>query len=86
MRTKLVLAMATVLLAATAAHAQNTKANLDRAKNTVNNIRQADPPKVSTGTVVQPIARPPQQMPRGGSDIHRMKTNPPPSPVVTKKK
>lgn len=85
MRVDFILATAAVVLAATAANAQNTNTNLNRAKNTVDNIRQADPPKVSTGTVVQPIARPPQQMPTGGSDVHRMKTNPPPSPVVTKK-
>ena len=65
------------LLLTTLAQAESN--NLNRAKNTVNNIRQADPPTVSTGTVVTP-QRPVQQMPRGGSDVHRMKTNPPPSP------
>jgi hypothetical protein len=78
MRIQLVLALPLGFLLAPLAHAQN--GGLDRANNTVNNIRQADPPTVSTGTVVTPAAPPPQQMPNGGSDIHRMITNPPPSP------
>jgi hypothetical protein len=53
---------------------------LTRAKDVVDRTRLPDPPVVSTGTVVVPIQRPPQQMPTGGSDIHRMKTNPPPPP------
>jgi hypothetical protein len=53
--------------------------NINNATNTVNNIRQADPPVVSTGTVVTP--QPPvHQNPNGGSDVQRMRTNPPPSP------
>jgi hypothetical protein len=75
MRTRILLALPLGLLLAPSAYAQN--GNLDRATNTVNNIRQADPPTVSTGTVVTPQAPPPQQMPNGGSDVHR---NPPPSP------
>jgi hypothetical protein len=55
-----------------------TNGNINNATNTVNDIRQADPPSVSTGTVVTP--QPPvQQMPNGGSDVQRMRTNPPPS-------
>jgi hypothetical protein len=65
------------ILFATAVHAQNV--DLNRANNTVNNIRQADPPSVSTGTVVTPNTTQ-QQMPNGGSDVHRMINNPPPSP------
>jgi hypothetical protein len=53
--------------------------NINDATNTVSNIRPADPPVVSTGTVVTPQA-PVQQMPNGGSDVQRMRTNPPPSP------
>ena len=64
-----------------AAQAQNN--NLGKAKGTVDNIRQADPPQVGTGTVVTPQA-PVHQMPRGGSDVTRMRTNPPP-PATTKK-
>ncbi|HEY2230093.1 MAG TPA: hypothetical protein VGI22_20615 [Xanthobacteraceae bacterium] len=55
------------------------KRQFDNATNTVNNIRQADPPAVSTGTVLTP--QPPvHQNPNGGSDVQRMRTNPPPSP------
>src|SRR5258708_298804 len=54
--------------------------NTNKATNTVKNIGQADPPAVSTGTGVTP--QPPvQQMPNGGSDVQRMRTNPPPSPT-----
>lgn len=79
--TLLVAAMLT-LTAVSAADAQNRDRRIDLrpAQNVVDAIRLPDPPRVSTGTVVQPIARPPQQMPRGGSDIRRMRENPPPSP------
>jgi hypothetical protein len=61
----------------TTAYAQN--GNIDNATNTVNNNRQADPPAVSTGTVLTP--QPPvHPNPNGGSDVQRMRTNPPPSP------
>lgn len=78
----LLIATMLTLTAASAANAQNRDRSIDlrRAQNTVDAIRLPDPPRVSTGTVVQPIARPPQQMPRGGSDIRRMRENPPPSP------
>jgi hypothetical protein len=65
---------------ATAVQAQGQRPDLSRAKDVVDRIRLPDPPSVSTGTIVQPIPRPPQQMPRGGSDIERMRRNPPPSP------
>jgi len=63
---------------------QGRNNNLDKAKGAVDNIRQADPPQVSTGTVVTPQA-PVQQMPRGGSDVTRMRTNPPPPPPPANK-
>jgi hypothetical protein len=66
---------------ATAVQAQGQRPDLTRPKDVVDRIRPADLPNVSTGTVVQPIQRPPQQMPRGGSDIERMRRNPPPSPA-----
>jgi hypothetical protein len=71
-------AAALALFLTTTAHAQN--GNINYATSTVNNIRQADPPSVSTGTVVTPQA-PVKQMPNGGSDVQRMRTNPPPSPT-----
>jgi hypothetical protein len=74
---RLVYAAAVSVALATAAHAQS--GGLNKAKNTVDNIRQPDPPQVSTGTVVQPIPKPPQQMPRGGSDL-KVKPPPPPPP------
>jgi hypothetical protein len=66
---------------ATAVHAQGNRPDLTRPKDVVDRIRPVDPPIVSTGTVVQPLPRPPQQMPRGGSDIERMRRNPPPPPA-----
>jgi hypothetical protein len=75
------IATATVLALAGAANAQG---NLDRAKGTVDNIRQADPPRVSTGTVVTPTP-PVQPRPSTGTDVQRMRTNPPPSPPTGKK-
>lgn len=83
MTSRIAIAALGLLVLATPAAAQS---NLNKAKGTVDNIRQADPPRVSTGTVVQPVQRPPQQMPSGGSDVSRMRTNPPPSPPPTKKK
>ena len=83
MRIQTFLAVLTGLLFTTVAQAQNSNnnnTNLNRATNTVNNIRPVAPPAVSTTTVVTPQAPPPQQMPRGGSDVQRMRTNPPPSP------
>jgi hypothetical protein len=71
-------AMALALCLTATVLAQN--GNINNATNTVNNIRQADPPAMSTGTVVTPQA-PVQQMPNGGSDVQRMRTNPPPSPT-----
>ena len=77
MRLQTVSAAALALFLTTTAYAQN--GNINNATNTVNNIRQADPPAVSTGTVVTP--QPPvHQNPNGGSDVQRMRTNPPPSP------
>jgi hypothetical protein len=77
MHIRALLAAAFSIALGTVAHAQT--GNINNATNTVNNIRQADPPNVSTGTVVTP--QPPvHQMPNGGSDVHRMLTNPPPSP------
>ena len=77
MQARSLLAAAFSIALGTAAQAQS--GNVNNATNTVNNIRQADPPTVSTGTVVTPQA-PVHQMPNGGSDVHRMVTNPPPSP------
>ena len=77
MHVRALLAAAFSIALAGVAQAQN--GNINNATNTVNNIRQADPPVVSTGTVVTP--QPPvHQMPNGGSDVQRMRTNPPPSP------
>jgi len=88
MPTKVLISLAVLVLAVTGtASAKDAAANKDRsidlsrAKDVVDRIRLPDPPTVSTGTVVVPIERPPQQMPSGGSDVHRMKTNPPPSPT-----
>jgi hypothetical protein len=78
---RIAIAVLGLLAITTPAAAQS---NLNKAKGTVDNIRPADPPSVSTGTVVQPIQRPPQQMPSGGSDVTRMRTNPPPSPPTKK--
>jgi hypothetical protein len=77
MQARLLLAAAFSIALGTVAQAQS--GNINNATNTVNNIRQADPPTVSTGTVVTPQA-PVHQNPNGGSDVQRMRTNPPPSP------
>ena len=69
-----------VLVLTTAAYAQDKRPDLKPAEDLVGKIRLPDLPVVSTGTIVQPIAPPPQQMPRGGSDIERMRKNPPPPP------
>jgi hypothetical protein len=71
-----------ILAVAASANAQSN--NLNRAKNTVDNIRPADPPRVSTGAVVTPSA-PVQSRPSTGTDVQRMRTNPPPSPPTNKK-
>jgi hypothetical protein len=83
MLTKVLISLAALAVAVSSpvwAKDKDQKAELTRAKDVVDRIRLPDLPVVSTGTVVVPIQRPPQQMPTGGSDIHRMKTNPPPSP------
>jgi hypothetical protein len=80
----LVFATLVVLSAGVNAEDKN-KANLDRAKNTVDRIRQPDPPQVSTTTVRSPTAAEiaarenaaEKARQRGASDL---KTKPPPSP------
>ena len=69
-----------VLCLATAAHSEGKRPDLTKPKDTVDRIRKADPPPVKKDTVVHPIERPKPQMPRGGSDVERMRKNPPPSP------
>ena len=81
---RFLLVLAILVSGSLAAATQGQNNNLGKAKGTVDNIRQADPPQVSTGTVVTPQA-PVHQMPRGGSDVTRMRTNPPPPPATTKK-
>ncbi len=76
----LAVAMSSPVWAKDAVKDKDRSIDLTRAKDVVDRIRLPDPPVVSTGTVVVPIQRPPQQMPTGGSDIHRMETNPPPPP------
>jgi hypothetical protein len=80
---RMLITTAMALALASAANAQSNT-NLDRAKGTVDNIRQADPPRVSTGTVVTPTP-PVQPRPSTGTDVQRMRTNPPPSPPTGKK-
>lgn len=50
MRTLLAAALAATALAAWGADKDKNKANLDRARNTVDRIREPDPPRVSSGT------------------------------------
>ena len=64
--------------------AEGKRPDLTKPKDTVDRIRKADPPPVKKNTVVQPIERPKQQMPRGGSDVERMRKNPPPTPPKKK--
>jgi hypothetical protein len=51
------LVAAGVLLASVSGFAQNN-ANLNKAKNTVNNIKQADPPKASNTPKASPVGQP----------------------------
>jgi hypothetical protein len=69
-----------VLCFATAVLGEGKRPDLSKAKDTVDRVRKADPPPVKNNTVVQPIERPKPQMPRGGSDVERMRKKPPPSP------
>ncbi|MFB9264094.1 hypothetical protein ACFFWD_13075 [Bradyrhizobium erythrophlei] len=84
MKRYFVIAFLSAAILSVPAYAQTNNSNtgLNRARGTVDNIRQADPPTVSTSTVVTPQA-PVHQMPNGGSDVHRMRTNPPPSPSTS---
>jgi hypothetical protein len=80
---KLLPALTSAILAlwfTTAALAEGKRPDLSKPKDTVDRIRKADPPPVKQNTVVHPIERPKQQMPRGGSDVDRMRKKPPPSP------
>jgi hypothetical protein len=78
--------VAALVILGVAANAEDkNKANLDRAKNTVDRIRQPDPPQVSTSTVRSPTAAEiaaqqnaaEKARQKGASDL---KTKPPPSP------
>lgn len=53
-------------------------ADLNKAKNTVNNIRQADPPKVSTTTKSSPVGQPVTNYKPTGPSVN---AKPVPSPV-----
>ncbi len=53
-------------------------ADLNNAKNTVNNIRQADPPQVSTTTKPSPVGQPVSAYKPTGPSVH---PQPVPSPV-----
>ncbi len=50
------LVVAGVLLAGVSAFAENSK-KLEKAKNTVNNVKQADPPKVSNTKKASPVGQ-----------------------------
>ncbi len=53
-------------------------ADLNQAKNTVNNIKQADPPQVSTTTKPSPVGQPVSAYKPTGPSVH---PKPVPSPV-----
>ena len=64
-------------LCADAKSEKKTEQGLKKAQNTVNNVRQADPPKVSTTTKPSPVGQPVSDYkPKGPS----LKIKEPPSP------
>src|SRR2546421_644214 len=81
MKTKLTLTVATIVACAFGAASLLQADDLEKAKNLEKNIRQAEPPKVSTETKKSPVGVParefrPVQKP--------LIIKEPPSPVVTK--
>jgi hypothetical protein len=81
MKTKLTLAVATIVACAFGAASVLQADDLEKAKNVEKNIRQAEPPKVSTETKKSPVGVParefrPVQKP--------LVIKEPPSPVVTR--
>ena len=54
-------------------------ANLNKAKNTVNNIRKADPPKVSTTTKPSPVGQPIREYKPPARKSLKIKEPPPPA-------
>ena len=59
-------------------------ANLNKAKNTVNNIRKAEPPKVSTTAKPSPVGQPIREYKPPARKSLKIKE--PPSPAKPKKK
>ena len=71
-------------LAVVTAPAKAENANLNKATNTVNNIRQADPPRASTGTVSGVVGTPASSFHPPAANTVR--TTPPPPPPAPQKK
>ena len=59
-------------------------ANLNKPKNTVNNIRQADPPKVSTTTKPGPVGQPIKEYKPPAKKSLKIKEPPPPAKPTKK--
>jgi hypothetical protein len=79
--------VAACLLAATArlqADDKDAKDKLDKGKNTIDNIKQADPPKVSTTTRTQEQAIKEYKDSGKPTGPQTVKTNEPPPPPVNK--
>jgi hypothetical protein len=70
---------ALTMVLTTTAFAEPARPDMKKPKDTVDRIRKPDPPPIKDNTVVRP-ERPKPQMPRGGSDVERMRKNPPPPP------